>query len=304
MRVYFDLVDLQLLVYIAEEQSLTKAAERLNVTLPAASMRIKLFEAAVGEKLLFRNKYGATLTPTGQTVLKHARIVLTQLEALRGDLHEHVEGFRGHIRMMANATSINASLPVVLRQYLTAYPNIDVHLSERISDDAAKAVADGAADLAIVAEHTSTEGLQLLPYRREELVLVTSSDHKLASNSSVDFGETLDFGYVELHESSAIHLFLKKQAQSLNKSLNVRIQVASFDAICRMVEADIGISVLPVSAARRYSKIMNICVIPLNDVWSTRQSWICVRNVDALPLFVQRLVDMLRMSELSELEHT
>src|SRR3546814_1553667 len=117
MRANFNLVDLQLLIYIAEEQSLTRAAERSNLSLPAASMRIKLFEESVGEKLLFRNKQGVTLTPTGDTVLKHARIVLNQLEALRGDLHEHVEGFRGHIRMAANATSINATLPLVLRQY-------------------------------------------------------------------------------------------------------------------------------------------------------------------------------------------
>src|SRR3546814_18441455 len=83
MRANFNLVDLQLLIYIAEEQSLTRAAERSNLSLPAASMRIKLFEESVGEKLLFRNKQGVTLTPTGDTVLKHARIVLNQLEALK-----------------------------------------------------------------------------------------------------------------------------------------------------------------------------------------------------------------------------
>ncbi len=302
MKIYFDLVDLQLLVYIAEEQSLTGGAERSHLSLPAASMRIKLFEEAVGEKLLFRSKQGATLTPTGETVLKHSRIVLQQLEALRGDLHEHVEGFRGHIRMAANATSVNASLPLVLRQYLTTYPHIDISLTEKLSNDGAKAVADGAADLAIIAENTSSEGLHLIPYRREKLVLITSSDHKLARKTGVDFEETLDCEYVGLQESSAICMFLKKQAQKLNNKLNIRIQAASFDAVCRMVEADIGISVLPISAAGQYLKIMNISMIPLNNEWSTRQSWICVRDVDALPLYVQRLVSMLCLSETSDTE--
>src|SRR5690606_10777867 len=240
----------------------------------------------VGERLMVRSKQGATLTPTGLTVLKHARIVLNQLEALRGDLHEHVQGFRGHIRMAANATSINATLPMILRQYLAAYPNIDISLNEKLSDDAAKAVADGTIDLAIVAENTRAEGLHLIPYRREQLVLVTSANHALAQGRPVHFEETLDYGYVSLHEHSAICTFLKKHAQSLDKNLNVRIHTASFDAVCRMVEADIGISVLPVSVASRYADIMNIRTALLRDDWSTRQSWICVRNIDALPLFV------------------
>src|SRR5690606_26201813 len=140
------------------------------------------------------------------------RIVLNQLEALRGDLHEHVEGFRGHIRMAANATSINATLPLILRQYLAAYPNIDISLSEKLSDDAARAVADGTVDLAIVAENTHAEGLHLIPYRREKLVLVTCAHHDLAQDTPVRFEDTLDYGYVSLHENSAIGMFLKKHA--------------------------------------------------------------------------------------------
>src|SRR5690606_1100834 len=102
------------------------------------------------------------------------------------------------------------------------------------SNDAARSVADGTADLAIVAENTSADGLHLIPYRREKLVLVTPSNHELAKNDLVDFEETLDYEYVSLHESSAIYVFLKKHAHSLNRSLNIRIQTASFDAVCRM----------------------------------------------------------------------
>lgn len=297
MKVNFDLVDLQLLVHIAEERSLTGGAEKSNLSLPAASMRIKLFEQAVGEKLLFRARHGATLTPTGETVLRHARIVLQQLQGLRGELHEHVEGFKGHIRMIANATSINASLPLVLRKYLSQHPHVDVDLRERLSDEGARAVADGSADLAIVAEHTRTDGLQLLPYRRERLVLATASDHPLAGRRAISFEETLDFDYVGLYEGSAIYQFLKQRAQALNRQLNIRIQVASFDAISRMIEANVGIGVLPISAARRYAKVSDLRVIPLIDAWSIRQSWICVRRVDTLPLFAQRLVEMLSTSE-------
>src|SRR3546814_12695486 len=70
-------------------------------------------------------------------------------------------------------------------------------------------------------------------------------------NEFVDFEETLAYEYVSLYESSAICVFLKKHAHSLNKSLNVRIQTASFDAVCCMVETDIGVSVLLIRSEER-----------------------------------------------------
>src|SRR3546814_5688868 len=146
MRMHFDLIDMQLLVNIAEEQSLTKGAERSFLSLPSASLRIKTFEETLGAKLLYRKKQGTTLTPVGETVLHHAKTVLAQLERLRGDLHEHSDGFKGHIRLYANATSISASLPDVLREYLARHPNVDITLREKLSDAGARAVADGSAD--------------------------------------------------------------------------------------------------------------------------------------------------------------
>jgi DNA-binding transcriptional LysR family regulator len=293
MKINFDLVDMQLLIHIAEEQNLTRGAERSNLSLPSASMRIKLFEESIGTKLLYRAKQGATLTPAGIRLVHHARIVMGQLENLRGDLHEYTSGVKGHVRIFANATSISTSLPEILRRYLTAYPNVDVDLRERLSDDGVRAVSDNAADIAIVAGDTRTDGLEVLPFTSEALVLATSLNHPLAARECVSFSETVEYPYVGLQEGSALFRFLTKQAQELRSPLAVRIQVGSFDAICRMIEANVGIGILPVSAAKRYSRVMQIRIIPLEDPWSTRHSMICVRSLALLPAFGQRLVAML-----------
>jgi DNA-binding transcriptional LysR family regulator len=79
----------------------------------------------------------------------------------------------------------------------------------------------------------------------------------------------------------------------LNKKLNFRIQVGSFEAICRMVEADIGVGIVPESAARRYAEVMPIGIVWLSDAWSARDSMICVRSLNSLPVFAQKLVAML-----------
>lgn len=293
MRMHFDLIDMQLLVNIAEEQSLTKGAERSFLSLPSASLRIKTFEETLGAKLLYRKKQGTTLTPVGETVLHHAKTVLAQLERLRGDLHEHSDGFKGHIRLYANATSISASLPDVLREYLARHPNVDITLREKLSDEGARAVADGSADIAIVSGDTPADGLELLPYCSEALVLATSAGHPLASRRAVDFSETLDFNYVGLQEGSAIYRFLTRQAQGLRKQLGFRIHAGSFETICRMIEADVGIGILPASAARRCARVMDIHVAALKDDWAVRQSMICARSVASLPLFTRTLIAML-----------
>src|SRR3546814_14391491 len=97
MRMHFDLIDMQLLVNIAEEQSLTKGAERSFLSLPSASLRIKTFEQNLGTKLLYRKKTGTTLTPAGETVLHHANTALAQPDRPRGDLHEQSDGARKSI---------------------------------------------------------------------------------------------------------------------------------------------------------------------------------------------------------------
>jgi DNA-binding transcriptional LysR family regulator len=292
-RMNFDLIDLQLLVNVAEEQSLTKGAERSHLSLPAASLRIKTFEQNLGVKLLARTKQGATLTPPGRTLLHHSRVILRQLENLRGDLHEYASGLKGHVRLFANATSISSSLPSVLRRYLSIYPNVDVDLRERLSNDSVHAIMDGTADIAVVAGDTRTEGLELVPYGTERLVLVVAAEHPLAGRKRVEFADTVDFNYVGLEEGSALSRFLSKQAHDLRKKLNFRIQVGSFEAICRMVEADIGIGIVPESAARRYAEVMPIDIVRLSDAWSARDSMICVRSLSALPNFAQKLVTML-----------
>lgn len=292
-RASFDLTDLQLLVNIAEQQSLTKGAERSHLSLSAASLRIKALEQDLGIKVLYRTKQGATLTPPGRTLLHHSRVVLGQLENLRGDLQEYASGLKGHIRLFANATSISSSLPSVLRRYLSIYPSVDVDLRERLSDDSVRAIVEGVADVAIVAGNTPADGLELVPYGTERLVLVTAAEHPLAVRKRVAFEETIDFNYVGLEEGSALSRFLSKQANDLHKKLNFRIQVGSFEAICRMVEADIGIGIVPESAARRYAQVMPIGIVWLSDAWAARDSMICVRSLNSLPIFAQKLVGML-----------
>jgi DNA-binding transcriptional LysR family regulator len=293
MAIHFDLVDLKLFVYIAEENSLTRAAVRAHMSLPAASMRIKNLEQSIGIKLLNRENQGITLRPAGQAFLHHARQVLNQLENLRGDLQEYARGIKGYVRILANTTAMTEFLPAALRTFLVTHPDVNIDLRERLSGDIVRAVSEGTTDIGIVADSVRTEGLHVLPYRSDRLVLAVAATHSLAQEQSVGFAETLEYDYIALHEGSAIHSFLIHAAGELRVPLKMRIQVSSFEAVCRMIEANVGIGILPESAARRHAKSMSIRIVPLTDAWAARNLLICVQTLDALPVFARDLIDCL-----------
>jgi DNA-binding transcriptional LysR family regulator len=293
MSMHFDLVDLRLLVNVAETNSLTKGAEVSHISLPALSTRIKNIEQSIGTKLLYRTSQGVTLTPPGQAFVHHARMVLGQIEHLRGDLQEYARGVKGHLRVFANTTSLGEFLPPVLRSYLLSHPDVNIDLRERPSHDIVRAVSEGQTDIGIVAGMMRTENLETIPYRRDRLVLVVPRGHALAGQASIDFADTLDCDHVGLHESTAIHVFLRQACDRLHRRLKLRIQVGNFEAASRMIEASVGVGILPESAARRHAQSMAIAIVPLTDSWAIRAMQICVRSLDSLPAFARDLVDLL-----------
>jgi len=293
MSVHFDLVDLRLMVRVAEANSLTKGAEASHISLPAASTRIKNLEESIGAKLFNRHSQGVTLTPPGQAFVHRARLVLGQIEHLRGDLQEYASGIKGHLRVYANTTALGEFLPEVLKRYLATHPDVNIDLQEKLSNEIVRAVMDGKTDIGIVAGSVRTENLQTLPYRSDSLVLVVPEHHPVADLPSMQLIEALAFDHVGLHEASALHAFLNRECEQLNKPLKLRIQVSSFESACRMIEAGVGVGVLPESAARRHARSMAIRLVPLSDAWAIRSMQICVRSLDELPAFARDLIDLL-----------
>ncbi len=294
MAARFDLVDMQLMVNVAGAMSLTKGAERTFLSVSAASNRVKGLEDSLGTALLYRGSQGVTLTPSGEVFVKHARTVLRQLDYLRGEIQEYAEGVKGRVRLYANTTALNEFIPDVLGRYLVTHPDVNVELRERLSYQVVKAVVDGGADIGITAQSSGGMGIRYLPYRKDRLTLVTWEDHPLARGASCTFEQTLDFDFICLFESSAIHSLLLKAAEDLGRILRFRVEVGNnFETVCRLVAAKVGIGVIPASAAYRYARDIPIRVVPLDDAWSLRNLYLCVRDAEPLPAFAQELVDLL-----------
>ncbi|MET0678706.1 MAG: LysR family transcriptional regulator, partial [Bradyrhizobium sp.] len=107
----FDLIDLQLFIAVAETRSITNGAERVHLALASASARMKGLEAALGVTLLSRGRRGVDLTPAGEALLDHARIVIHNVEAMRGDLLTYASGMKATVRFLANTSAVSEYLP-------------------------------------------------------------------------------------------------------------------------------------------------------------------------------------------------
>lgn len=290
---HFDLTDLRLFVLVADEGSLTRAAQRQHLSLAAASSRIKALEAQSGQPLLYREARGVRLAPPGEAFLHHARGVLRQVDLLRADLQEYGGGLRGHVRVFANTTAVTDFLPEILPGFLSANPRVNVDLQEKPNAEIARGVRDGRADVGIVAGQVDTLDLQTIHFSTDRLVLVTPADHPFASRSTIAFAETLDEDQVGMHHGSTIQTFLTGVTDRLGKTLKLRIQLSGFDAMCRMIGAGVGVGIVPESAARRNRDSMGLALIDLTDDWSVRERYVLVRDERRLPSYARALIDAL-----------
>jgi DNA-binding transcriptional LysR family regulator len=290
----FDLTDLRLFVYAAEERSLTRAAARQHLSLAAASARIKALEAQAGLPLLYREARGVRLTPPGEAFLHHARGVLRQADQLRRDLHEYGGGLRGHVRVFANTTAVTDFLPEVLPGFLARNPQVNVDLLEKPNAEIARGVLDGRADIGIVAGTVDTLGLNAIHFSTDRLVLVTARNHRFARRKRVAFADLLSEDMVGMHHGSTLQSFLEQQADKLGRPMRLRIQLASFDAMCRMVSGGVGVAIVPESAARRNLVPMKLAQVELTDAWRVRERHVLVREGETLPAYAQALIEALR----------
>lgn len=295
----YDLTDLRLFVAIAEERNLTRGAARAHLAPSSASHRLRLLEEELGAPLFERLARGLALTRAGDALLRNARQVFAQIEQMHADLSPYASGVRGHVSLWANTHATHSYLPNDLAGFLKQHPQVSISLEEHTSPEIALAVANGDVEIGVLAEFESTENvesgqrIERIAYRRDRLVLVVPGGHPLAARARVRFAEVLDYPFVMLHAGSAIHTFTTNAAAALGRHLDVRIQVRSFEAVCRMVGAGVGIGLVPRSAVPSATLREPPVTVELDESWAQRDLQIAVRKRAMLSGFASALVDSL-----------
>jgi len=293
--VRYDLTSLDLFITVAQERNLTRAARIKHFAVSAISKRITELESQVGAPLLIRNARGVELTPAGQSMLFYARQLKQTLEQLDTELGDYATGVKGHIRIHAITSALSQFLPDDVAGFVALYPHIKFDIEERVGSAVIRAVADGRADLGIIASQTAAQGLETLPYRNDELTLVVPAGHVLASRKSIRFDEVLEHEFVGPHLESSMHTLLTNEAEKLGMALKLRIRISSFDCMCRMVSAGLGVAVLPRSVINQYLRSHKLKAVTLNEAWAQRSLLLAFKKYDAASPTLKTLIDHLKL---------
>lgn len=289
----FDLVSLNLVLAIAETRSITRGAEREHLALAAASKRLSDLETRLGVLLFERRARGVEPTEAGRALVRHVRSLHASLHALESEVVEFARGIKGHLRVAANAGAIAECLPPDLAAFSQAHPQIRISLEDQTSAEIQAAVAEGRADVGVLLAPMRDERLATWRYRQGALAVIVPAGHRLADAEATRFEALLDDDIVGLHTGATVHELMREEAQERGRTLKARLQVRGFDAIAQLVEAGLGVAVLPAAVAERFRRLFSIAVLRLDEPWAQREYLVAVRRQEVLPTVVQRFVQSL-----------
>ncbi|WP_250456163.1 LysR family transcriptional regulator [Caballeronia sp. ATUFL_M2_KS44] len=287
----FDLTSLALFLRAVEMGSLSKAAQQSHMSLSTASRRIALLEHHFRVGLLNRTSAGVEPTPAGEALARHATDLLLKTDAIYSELSDYTKGSVGRVRVFANISAISQDLPDHLRAFSQRYQDIKLHISELRSMDILQALREGRADVGVVTSQSGMEGVRLAPYCTDRISVVVPEDHVLRGDE-IDFAALLEHDIVGLDDKAEVTRMLVKEAALAGRTIRFRVQVQSFEGMCRLIAAGQGIGVLPEGAVRLFREPMRLRFIRLTNPWAERVMSVGIRS-GAAPLPARKLFEYL-----------
>ncbi|ARU93688.1 LysR family transcriptional regulator [Tatumella citrea] len=293
-----DLSDLKLVVCIADAGSITRGAEHASLAVGSASERLKSIEQDSGVKLFFRHPRGISLTEAGEILVGHARELLARHQRLKTELDAYAKGIKGKVRLYANTSAMASFLPGKLATWLSEHSNVTIELEERTSEDIINSIRNGIAEAGLISDAVDAGELILEPLADDRLALIIPVTHPLKLRDNATLSEVISEPFIGLYPGNALQDHISGHARKTGNALCYRIRMSSFEGICEMVSNGIGVAVIPVSLAERFSKKFHYHILPLNDSWARRRICICYKTPDSLSPAMAELIDFLRIKNL------
>ena len=279
----YNLITLDLFLCASKYKSLVKAAKEKNLVVSAVSKRILDLEKSVGVNLFYRKKTGVELTPAGLEMQKHCTKIFNSINIMDESIKEYSLVSSGIVRVTANLSSITQFLPEDLATFSKKFPKIKINLKEKTSSEIISSVKESLSDIGIFSEHVeNTERLRIVDYKNDTLVLVVPEYHPLVSKLTVKIKDFIKFEMVGLEKGSSLQAMIDKQVQKQNLKIKKKLETVSFEGIRGMVEAGLGISVLPTGAINPYLKSSKLKIIKIDEEWAKRSIKIAIKNDDSI----------------------
>ena len=230
------------LAEVARRGSVTAAARALHLTQPAVTRRLQQLEEEFGARLLQRGRKGVTLTELGKLVEREGRHLLDRYERLRSDVGARLRLEAGTVRVGGGATAVSALLPEVIARFRRRHPEVVFELLEAGSREIAAAVAREELELGIVTLPVARDELELMPLRRDRIVLVAPRGHPLARRRRVAAAALHGVPLVGFEAGSAIRRIIDRALEQRGVEMQLVMELRSLQSILRMVGLDLGLA--------------------------------------------------------------
>ncbi|WP_051179689.1 LysR family transcriptional regulator [Nocardia concava] len=295
----YDLDDLRLFVHIVAAGSITAGADRMHLSLPSASARVRALESSVGMALLIRGRRGVRPTPAGTTLARHARDVLAQTTRLENAVASYTRSPSAPLILLAGGSAMHRLVPQALISFLGAHPDIDIEVSESRTPDTVRMLAAGKADLGIVLDGEAGEcGLRLEPLGDDSLVVIGQAGGILAGRTALTYNEVAEHPLVGLDAESSLRRWIEKHIGPRATVARYRTTVADLSVLISLAAAGVGLAIVP-RRALDPRRPLDMCA--LQDPWARRHHLLAWGTKDhPVPTATAALAEELRRVALSE----
>ncbi|MCG5263253.1 LysR family transcriptional regulator [Cupriavidus gilardii] len=266
-----DPVSIQLFLAAAREGSIKRAAEAEHIAQSALSRRIADLERSLGVALLVRSPSGVTLTEAGVRALELGRKLNEDIAAFAREVQDLGDQVAGTVRLSASPSSIVGFLPERLHAFRASHPHVDIALHERSTSETLRACLDDHADVGVGVAIDGARGLESWHFAQDPLMVLLPASHALSARAALRYADVLQYPLVVVQQGGALDTELRDRAAEAGLPMRQSVAVSSFEAACRMVEAGLGLAVIPHSATTAYAGTRRFVRVPLDEPWRQRE---------------------------------
>jgi DNA-binding transcriptional LysR family regulator len=236
---------LRVFIEIARRGSFRNAANAMYISEPAASQAISQLEALLAVKLLDRTTRSVRISDAGAAFLVDAERLVEGMDQSIAALRELAATGRGRVSIACLSSAVYRLLPPVLAEMKRCCPGIDVVFLDDNMRGILHKIDTGECDVAIVSEDPSVKKGLAIPLMDDTFQVVCRTDHPLAQRQKISGAELAIHELVLLRRGSGIRDLFDRVFEKLSISLNVVHETSQVLTLLGLVEAGLGVTVLP-----------------------------------------------------------
>ncbi|WP_428719119.1 LysR family transcriptional regulator [Undibacterium curvum] len=279
--------DINLIITLSREYSLTATAIRLGITPSAASQRLENIEEKVGHRIANR-KGRVSLNKVGQELLRLCLKLQEQFDSFSKNIEQLMEP---KLRVIADQSLLIHDLPQVVQMMMRETPTLQVQLSTGSFSEITRAVIEDEADAGIIAGSPHIIGLQLRAFRTERICLLVRNTHPIARSNSISFSEALKYPLILSANLEHIGQIIENFSIASGVKLNAPLIVPNFEVQAHYVSTtEIGIAPTLESVANRFKKHQSVTAISITDAWAENVLSFVLREKGSLSNEVNSLI--------------